>query len=122
MSRFRAIQGCIVWQGIDPLSQDPLSAEQARGLLRRVREKEMEAVAEAARHVAEAEAAPAGVFLQELCKVLEGFRIMNPGENCVQTWGSMWVCHKTGWFHTQHDQHLWVTFYDLNVDIPDCDV
>jgi hypothetical protein len=37
-------------------SQDPLSAEQARGLIRRVREKEMEAVAEAARHVAQAEA------------------------------------------------------------------
>lgn len=35
--------------------QDPLTAEQARGLIRRVREKEMEAVAEAAGHVAEAE-------------------------------------------------------------------
>lgn len=35
--------------------KDPLSAEQARGLIRRVREKEVEAVAEAARHVAQAE-------------------------------------------------------------------
>lgn len=63
-------------------SQDPLSAEQARGLIRRVREKEMEAVAEAARHVAQAEAA-SDVVLLEFGMVLEGFQIKNPGESYI---------------------------------------
>ena len=90
-------------------SQDPLSAEQARGLIRRVREKEVEAVAEAARHVAQAEAA-SELFCWNLgwfWKVFRSKTLVNV--IYAQTLGSMGVHNKIGWFHTQHDQHLSVT-------------